>query len=149
MNSKQSKNLKLMLSKRLVKQEVLFTHYIHPNINIHILHTDLYKFPVLMTRRICVAIRCFINWWSFFYSYDFTFNSRLKLKGVIRSQSLLMVKLGFSLAVSAIFANSKVIIANLLMTWVVKSLLLQARSQVIAIGMESKNQGMWKKVWSL
>ena len=34
-----------------------------------------------------------------------TFNSRVKLKGVIRSQSLLMVKLGFSLAVSAIFAN--------------------------------------------
>ena len=56
-----------------------------------------------------------------------------------------MVKLGFSLAVSAIFANSKVIIANLLMTWLVKSLLLQARSQVIAIRMESKNAGNVEK----
>ena len=35
------------------------------------------------------------------------------------------------------------------MTWVVKSLLFQARSQMIASAMESKNQGMWKKVWSL
>ena len=35
---------------------------LHPNISIHILHTDLSTFPVLLTRRICLTIFSFLNW---------------------------------------------------------------------------------------
>ena len=38
---------------------------LHPNNSIHILHTDLSTFPVVMTRRICLTIRSFLNWDSF------------------------------------------------------------------------------------
>ena len=38
---------------------------LHPNINIHILLTVLFTFPMVMTRRICLRIRSFLNWWSF------------------------------------------------------------------------------------
>ena len=39
--------------------------FFHPNIGIHFLHNDLSTFPVLMTGRICLTIRSFLNWWSF------------------------------------------------------------------------------------
>ena len=35
---------------------------LHPNISIHILHTDLSSFPVGLTRRICLTIFSFLNW---------------------------------------------------------------------------------------
>ena len=38
---------------------------LHPNINIHILLTVLFTFPMVLTRRICLRIRSFLNWWSF------------------------------------------------------------------------------------
>ena len=38
---------------------------LHPNNSIHILLTDLSTFPVVMTRRICLTIRSFLNWDSF------------------------------------------------------------------------------------
>ena len=30
-----------------------------------ILHTDLCKFPKLLTRRICLTTKSFVSWWSF------------------------------------------------------------------------------------
>ena len=38
---------------------------LHPNISIHILHTVLYTFPKVLTRRICLPIKSFFRWWSF------------------------------------------------------------------------------------
>ena len=38
---------------------------LHPNISIQILHTILYIFPKVLTRRICVTINSFFSWWSF------------------------------------------------------------------------------------
>ena len=37
----------------------------HPNISMHILHTVLYTFPKVLTRRICPSIKSFFSWWSF------------------------------------------------------------------------------------
>ena len=37
----------------------------HPNISIHILHTVLYTFPQVLTRRIFSTIKSFISWLSF------------------------------------------------------------------------------------
>ena len=38
---------------------------LHPNITIYILHTVLYTFPKVLTRRICLTIKSFISWGSF------------------------------------------------------------------------------------
>ena len=38
---------------------------LHPNISMHILHTVLYKFPKVLTRRICIKIKSFLSWWLF------------------------------------------------------------------------------------
>ena len=38
---------------------------LHPNISMHILHTDLYTLPKLLTRRIHLTIKSFFSWWSF------------------------------------------------------------------------------------
>ena len=38
---------------------------LHPNISIHILHTVLYTFNKVLTRRICLTIKSFFSWWSF------------------------------------------------------------------------------------
>ena len=38
---------------------------LHPNISMHILHTVLYTFPKVLTRRICLTIKSFFSWWSF------------------------------------------------------------------------------------
>ena len=36
-----------------------------PNICMHILHTVLYTFHKVLTRRICLTIKSFFSWWSF------------------------------------------------------------------------------------
>ena len=38
---------------------------LHPNISMHILHTVLYTFPTVLTRRICLTIKSFSGWQSF------------------------------------------------------------------------------------
>ena len=43
----------------------LYLNPIHPNISMHILHTFLYIFTEVMTRRICQKIKGFFGWWSF------------------------------------------------------------------------------------
>ena len=35
---------------------------LHPEINIHILHTALYTYPKVLTRRICLPIKSFFCW---------------------------------------------------------------------------------------
>ena len=46
---------------------------LHPSISMQILHTVLYTFPVVLTRRICLTIKGFLSGWSFHvfsrYSY--------------------------------------------------------------------------------
>ena len=42
----------------------LFLNPLHPNVSMHILHTVLYKFPWVLTRRICSTILSFF-WWQF------------------------------------------------------------------------------------
>ena len=42
----------------------LFLNPLHPNVSMHILHTVLYKFPWVLTRRICSTILSFF-WWLF------------------------------------------------------------------------------------
>ena len=37
----------------------------YPNISMHILHTVLYKFPRILTRRIYLIIKSFFSWRSF------------------------------------------------------------------------------------
>ena len=42
----------------------------HSKISIHILNTVLYTFPIVLTKRICFAIKSFFIWWSFpFFSW--------------------------------------------------------------------------------
>ena len=36
-----------------------------PNVNIHILHTDIHRFPKVVTRVIFSTIKSFFSWWSF------------------------------------------------------------------------------------
>ena len=43
----------------------LYLNPIHPNISMHILHTFLYIFTEVMTRRICQTIKSFLSCWSF------------------------------------------------------------------------------------
>ena len=38
---------------------------LHSNISMHILHTVLYTFPNVLTRRICLAVKSYLCWWSF------------------------------------------------------------------------------------
>ena len=42
----------------------LFLNPLQPNVSMHILHTVLYKFPWVLTRRICSTILSFF-WWQF------------------------------------------------------------------------------------
>ena len=39
---------------------------LHPTTSLHILHTDLYTFPKVLTRRIRLTIKSLFSWWSFF-----------------------------------------------------------------------------------
>ena len=47
------------------QQPGYFLNPLHPNINMHILHTVLYTFLVVLTRRIYLKIKSFFRWWSF------------------------------------------------------------------------------------
>ena len=38
---------------------------LHPNFSMYILHTVLYTFPKVLTRRIWLTIKSFLGWWSF------------------------------------------------------------------------------------
>ena len=38
---------------------------IHSKIRMNTLHTVLYTFPRVLTRRICLPIKSFFSWWSF------------------------------------------------------------------------------------
>ena len=38
---------------------------LHLNTNMHNLHTALFLFPKVLTRRICLTIKSFFSWWSF------------------------------------------------------------------------------------
>ena len=57
----------------------------HPNISIHILHTVLYTFPQVLTRRIFSTIKSFISWLSFILCPWPSFCVGVNLKGEIRS----------------------------------------------------------------
>ena len=39
-----------------------FLDPLHPNISIYFLHTVLYTFPMVLTRRICLTIKSFLSW---------------------------------------------------------------------------------------
>ena len=39
-----------------------FFDSLHPNISIYFLHTVLYTFPMVLTRRICLTIKSFLSW---------------------------------------------------------------------------------------
>ena len=39
---------------------------LHPTTSLHILHTVLYTFPKVLTRRIRLTIKSLFSWWSFF-----------------------------------------------------------------------------------
>ena len=54
----------VMQSGTLWEEQSLNT--LHPNISLHILRTVLYTFPKVSTRRICLTIKSFSGWWSFF-----------------------------------------------------------------------------------
>ena len=59
----------------------------HHHTSGHVLHTVLFTFPMELTKRICLTIRRFLNWWLFsFILMTFTFHSRVVLWGEIRSQ---------------------------------------------------------------
>ena len=70
---------------------------LHPNINLHILHTDLITFPKVLTRRIiCLTIKTFFSLWSFTLSCDLNdplmCDSGVIFLGEIRCKSLKRVK---------------------------------------------------------
>ena len=77
---------------QVVIQILLFAqlNFLHPNINIHILHTVLVTFTMLLTRRIFLAIRSFLNKWSFplFILLSVICGWRVLWLGEIRHQSL-------------------------------------------------------------
>ena len=41
------------------------TQFLFLTISMHILHTVLYTFPKVLTRRICLTIKRLFSWWSF------------------------------------------------------------------------------------
>ena len=48
----------------LTNRLILLNHF-KPKIGIHIFHTVLYTFSMILTRRICLTIRSFLKWSSF------------------------------------------------------------------------------------
>ena len=36
--------------------------FLHPDISMHILHTVLYTFPMILTKRICLTIKSVFSW---------------------------------------------------------------------------------------
>ena len=77
---------------QIVIQILLFAqlNFLHPNINIHILHTVLVTFTMLLTRRIFLAIRSFFNKRSFplFIRLSVICGWRVLWLGEIKHQSL-------------------------------------------------------------
>ena len=53
---------------------------LNPDISMYILRTILFKFPEVLTRRICPIIKGFFSWWSFpqFVLVTLMFDSRVK-----------------------------------------------------------------------
>ena len=45
-----------------VKGKRIHFTLLHPTFNIHILITVLFIFPTALIRRVCMTIRCFLNW---------------------------------------------------------------------------------------
>ena len=65
-----------------------YLNFIHPNINMHILHTVLYTFPKVLTRRICFTVKSFLSWLTFlFILVTLMFGSGMILKGGLRGHS--------------------------------------------------------------
>ena len=83
---------KMHMWRQVVIQILLFaqSNFLHPNINIHILHTVLVTFTMLLTRRIFLAIRSFLNKWSFplFIRLSVICGWRVLWLGEIKHQSL-------------------------------------------------------------
>ena len=50
----------------------------------HILHTVLYKFPVILTRRICLMIKSILVFFISYILITLLFQSEMKLLGEIR-----------------------------------------------------------------
>ena len=49
--------------KKLKKEQAAFRlNLLHPNTSMHILHTVLYTFPEVLSRRICLTVRSFFSW---------------------------------------------------------------------------------------
>ena len=49
--------------KKFKKEQAAFRlNLLHPNISMHILHTVLYTFPEVLSRRICLTVRSFFSW---------------------------------------------------------------------------------------
>ena len=56
----QGTSLSIQISCYFSKQYFLFNP-LHPNISMHILHTVLYTFPKVLTRRICLTIKSYLK----------------------------------------------------------------------------------------
>ena len=56
---------KLYLNVQKENKANVYVDPFHPSINEHILHTVLYTFPKMLTRRICLKVKSFFNWRSF------------------------------------------------------------------------------------
>ena len=54
----------MLLGKCLQQYKISFLNALHPDISMYILHIILFTFLKLQTRRICLTINSFFNWWS-------------------------------------------------------------------------------------
>ena len=63
----------------------LYFSPLHPKISMHILHTVLYTFPKVLTRRICSKIKSSFSWWLF--------NIKIKVVLIIKLLKLLIINL--------------------------------------------------------
>ena len=54
------------LVEKVPGNSTFYYNSLHPNISKDILHTVLYTFSMLLTRRICLTIKSFFSWWSFY-----------------------------------------------------------------------------------
>ena len=64
-NSFLGSHVSIKTQKAVLYNQKLTLDPFHPNISIHILHTVLYTFPQVLTRRIFSTIKSFISWLSF------------------------------------------------------------------------------------
>ena len=54
------------LVEKVPGNSTFYYNYLHPNISKDILHTVLYTFSMLLTRRICLTTKSFFRLWSFY-----------------------------------------------------------------------------------